>query len=188
MPFELRRTLPDELRRILISYVAPWWATWHPYELCRTLNPGWATPHPNELCRTLTSYATSFWVMPHLDELRHILMSYAAPWFMSYTASLWVLPHLDELQHTLMSYTSLSFELHAVPWWAALHPNDLRHSLKRVFSLYIAWDDSLGKRVPVSREAELGQLEARAQAAHLERLLYRARLQSRYIIIILDIQ
>jgi hypothetical protein len=36
----------------------------------------------------------------------------------------------------------------------------------------------------VSREAELGQLEARAQAAHLERLLYRARLQSRYIIII----
>jgi hypothetical protein len=43
---------------------------------------------------------------------------------------------------------------------------------------------SLVKRVPVSREAELGQLEARAQAAHLERLLYRARLQSRYIIII----
>ncbi len=36
----------------------------------------------------------------------------------------------------------------------------------------------------MSREAELGQLEARAQAAHLERLLYRARLQSRCIIII----
>ncbi len=75
--------MPTELRRILLSHAALYWAT-PPRNL--------ATPHPTEQHRTLLSYTAPYWAMPHTTEQRRTLLSYAAPY--------WATPHHTELRRS----------------------------------------------------------------------------------------
>ncbi len=109
--------LPAELRRTLLSYAAPYWATPHPNELRRTLNelyrtlltyatpframphPNWATLHPAELCCSLTELCRT------LTELLQTLLRYATP-FRAMPHPNWAIPHPTELCRILLSYTT----------------------------------------------------------------------------------